>query len=72
MKIRTVLSKLFLSYVSNVLIFFFNKGNKAFVFAESEYIFATKQSTKIGPTLREFCYQNKESFLHRTGNVCTL
>ena len=77
MKIRTVLSKLFLSYVSNVLCFFFNKGNKAFVFALFEYIFCNKTVNQNWPysllgNFADIIYQNKESFLHRTGDVCTL
>ena len=76
MKIRTlraVLSKLFLSYVSNV----FNKGNKAFCLLNLNIFFCNKTVNQNWPysllgNFADIIYQNKESFLHRTGDVCTL
>ena len=87
MKIRTVLSKLLLSYVSNVFFFFF-------LFFFSFFFFLTKvtehlcllklnifsYNKTVNPNwpyslLGKFAniiYKNKDSFLHRTGDVCTL
>ena len=74
MKIRTVLSKLFLSYVSNV---FLTKVTKHLRLLNLNIIFGNKTVNQNWPysllgNFVDIIYQNKVSPLHRTGDVCTL
>ena len=58
--------------------FFLNKSNKPFVFAGFEYICLGNKAViqnwlySLLGNFADVIYQNKQSFLHRTGDVCTL
>ena len=74
MKIRTVMSRLFLSYVSIV---FLTRVTKRLCLLNLNIIFCNKTVNQNWPysllgNFADIIYQNKESFLHRTGDVCTL